>query len=501
MRHQSSFANSCVFSLFLAALSFFLQPQTAFSQPDCVTNALSGYKGGECIVHIDRKNVSSRPGIIVPRGTKVTIELDNTRWDETIQFNPVTAQNADQDILSALIKSILPSLSVLAASQTPAHSLADRAKTDPDVSLQDEILKQLTTAALKINNANTDLTCFETYKELVPTIKDMAHACSLTPLNGPLQANVPPSNPPAVDTFNPAKTALIKTLRDAATAPLPVDTETEVDADIAARLSLCKPKQSPDPDPASTASCYAALSPLQSAQDRYKQIVTALEKIQVALQTDVMTLEAWPGTAPTQRWSVTQQYNRTSNVTIVATEIVLGTPATLGTVSVTWQSQPFVLSTGILLSTLTNRAYAISQVVKNGVPQPDPSAPTKYLTQITESDVRPSIVFPMVYGSYRVGWLSRSNWENHCPNHCAFLFSGGMGANLTGKTAEFGFGPSAQIGGVLFTVAAHVGRESRLTNGYYVGEQLGSNPPSALTTENKWITHLAFSVSYVIPTP
>lgn len=492
MRHQSHLAKMYSACQFAIALSLCVFPIIASAQSDCITNALSGYRNNACILHIDRKNLASPPAMIVPKGTTVTLELDNVRWDETIQFNPVTTQNTDQDVLATVLKTILPSLQVLSASQTPSHGIRAN-NVDPITEKQKEISKLLTEEALKINNTFTELTCFESYKALLPIIANKSYACSLTPLVGPLPAGAVGS-----DTYTPAKDKLISNLHVSAALPLPLDSETEVDDLIKPRLAQC---QAATTLPADKATCYAALNPFQTNQDLFKNIVSALEKTQQALETDAKALETWPGTDPIQKWSLVQTRNRTSTVTIVATEIIAATPATLGTVSITWQTQPFVLSTGILLSTLSNRSYAISQVIVNGLPKPDPIAPTKYLTQITESDVKPSVVFPMVYGNYRIGPLSRAEWENHCWNHCAFLISGGIGANLTGKTAEFAFGPSFQIGSVLFTPAAHVGRESRLTNGFYVGEQLGSSPPSALTTENKWTTHLAFSLTYVIPIP
>ncbi len=109
------------------------------------------------------------------------------------------------------------------------------------------------------------------------------------------------------------------------------------------------------------------------------------------------------------------------------------------------------------------------------------------------------MVFPLVMANYRLRHLSNYPWENKCPNHCAFLLSGGVGLNLTSKTTDFAAGPSFQIGEVLFTTAAHFGRESVLTSGVTVGSELGSSPPSPLPTANTWRTGFGFAVSYVLP--
>jgi hypothetical protein len=161
------------------------------------------------------------------------------------------------------------------------------------------------------------------------------------------------------------------------------------------------------------------------------------------------------------------------------------------------------LSSGILLSSLPNRSYTISQLVINGAPVADPTNPGKYLTFINESVTHPTISFPEVLGSWRVGALSNRSWENRCPNHCAFLVSGGIGLNLsqTQKTADFSTGLSFQIGGVLFTPLAHFSRESLLIDGLYPGEILGSNPPSTLQTQNAWRVHYGIALTIVVPTP
>src|SRR6202044_2259262 len=152
----------------------------------------------------------------------------------------------------------------------------------------------------------------------------------------------------------------------------------------------------------------------------------------------------------------------------------------LATVTITWQTQPWVLSSGTLISMLPNRTFAISQLIENGTPVPDPTNPGKYLTYINQTVVHPSISAPMVLANYRIAPLSRFDWENKCPNHCAFLLSGGVGLNLQLHTADFAPGLSLQIGSVLITPAAHLGRETHLMNGLYPGEILGSNPPSSL---------------------
>jgi MBG domain len=275
------------------------------------------------------------------------------------------------------------------------------------------------------------------------------------------------------------------------------------------------------PPAASTSGMLIISSPADAkvcspdAFDRYKvrldgfnNSVAALEKVQQPLLADINTLENWSGVLdgtgkPTAAIvsQFTQSRNRTSTITVVATEVVSGATSNLGTLTINWQTQPFVLSSGILLSMMPYRSYAISQLIVNGAPIPDPTNPGKYLAYINQTVTHPSISFPMVFGNYRIGRFSRYDWENKCPNHCAFLVTGGMGYNIVQKTADFAGGLSFQIGSVLLTPAAHVGRETLLTNGLYPGEILGSNPPSALLTQNAWTVHFGLALTIAIPTP
>jgi len=97
--------------------------------------------------------------------------------------------------------------------------------------------------------------------------------------------------------------------------------------------------------------------------------------------------------------------------------------------------------------------------------------------------------------------LTFSAWENKCPNGCSFLLTGGVGANLTSKTADFDTGISFQIGGVLITPTVHFGRDVRLSNGVTVGQELGPSPPNPLPTENHWVRKFGIGLSYTLPTP
>jgi hypothetical protein len=122
-------------------------------------------------------------------------------------------------------------------------------------------------------------------------------------------------------------------------------------------------------------------------------------------------------------------------------------------------------------------------------------------TVVTRSDTSPSVVAPELLVSYRLPWISRFAWENKCRGGCSFLLSGGVGANLTSKSADFDSGFSFQIGSVLFTPTVHYGRENRLSNGVAVGQKLGASPPSPLPTNYQWVKKFGIAITYALPIP
>ena len=75
-----------------------------------------------------------------------------------------------------------------------------------------------------------------------------------------------------------------------------------------------------------------------------------------------------------------------------------------------------------------------------------------------------SVIAPIALVSYRIGPISNFKWETRCPGSCSFLVSGGVGANLTAKDADFDVEGSFEWARVLFTPALHYGRDVRLAD-------------------------------------
>jgi hypothetical protein len=181
-----------------------------------------------------------------------------------------------------------------------------------------------------------------------------------------------------------------------------------------------------------------------------------------------------------------------ATITVTAKDVISGTSTELAKVVVTWRSTPFSISTGILFSTLHNKSYINAPVIVNGVPVLDSSG--KVTTKVTESDTVPSIVTPLIFLNYEILPLSSAN------GRFGLHLSGGMGSNLTAKTADYAAGISFRYRDILLTPAVHIGRQNDLTNGVTVGQELGSSPP-ALPQSMHFVPKLGFSITYRVPIP
>jgi hypothetical protein len=80
----------------------------------------------------------------------------------------------------------------------------------------------------------------------------------------------------------------------------------------------------------------------------------------------------------------------------------------------------------------------------------------------------------------------------------AFLLSGGIGVNPYSSLADFFAGATLRFGAFNFSPLVHWGHDTRLTNGVYLGEELGNSPP-ALPTEKYWVKKLGIGVTVRLP--
>jgi len=454
-------------------------PPAATTQtlPECVPSAPDGYPGNACEVTIDRISPASPASMVVRGHTTVTIRVKNARWNETVSFTTATSKVTFVDVLGTFFKNAISPLQQLVLSQQ-AHSKAFVETIDSIGDAQKRVRDKLNAVLLAQSNATVALTCLETFKVL----DDAAAKFSCKPNENLTSA-----------TFDAAKQHAIQLMTAAATMPLPVAEYKAVDAKVTADVTASLAMQDGAPKDAALAKDDV----YSTNQTLLNSVIGDAQTTQKTLLETAEQLTNMAGSPVEATYTLQQPKNYNSTVTVAAQEVISKTSTALGTVTISWQSNPWEVSTGILFSTLVSRSYTNAPLIENGQPVLDSGGKT--LTVVTESDTRPVVVLPLVMLNYRMRRLSGYSWENKCPNHCAFLVSGGVGLNLSTKTADFAVGPSFQIGAVLFTTAAHFGRETVLTNGVTVGEQLGSSPPSPLPTANHWKTGFGFGISYVLP--
>jgi hypothetical protein len=454
---------------------------------DCSNNAPGGYSGkpNACLVTIDRDLPISPGTLSMPGGTTVYIKLLRPHADESIAFNNVTALVAPEDLAADALKSLVSPASSIVFNQVLGFNIFTNAKTprkpekpeeDTVPGFQEKVLNRLQTVTNDVQDANTALTCLETYK---PVIGGPGHkVCDQTGI----------LNPDDLSTADGSVLeSAINTAKAAAGEDLPVAELKYIDSLLSDEMKTCN-KKKPGND------CYTTLDTDQSIENIYNAQITSLQTAQGALLQSVQTLSTIPPMEQQFVFMATLAKNNNATITITGTEFLTKTATTIGTVTINTTPTRFVLSTGVMYTSTPYRSYAITNQVSGGIATGS--------TMVTKSNNVPSIDFPIVFGSYLFRSLSRANWENKCPNHCEFLFSGGVGLNLGAKTADFAGGPSFQLGGFIFTPVAVGARQNHLLNGVYVGQtNSGITTSSNLPTSNHWTVGGGFAITYTIPTP
>jgi hypothetical protein len=424
----------------------------------CTNLSPSGYPAHECFVAIKRDISVSPPTLIMPGKTKVYIQILDAHPDESIAFNATTVRTAPADLAADALKSFVSPLSAIVFDTSFMGFTAEMLTTGPaqppptDSIEVDQVAvqNQLVTLVSQVQDATTELTCLETYKPFNDATDP--DSCVQTALLNRT-------------TFKAALDLVSTDVLAAGNITLPVAQLKILDDQLKARIDSCSKLEATD---AKRSRCIAQADKLASTEARLNTMVTQLQTAASTLLQSLQVLLAWPTTDETIVFALRQPQRTNSVITITGTEVVTKTATTIASVTVNWQAYPFVLSTGVMFSGLQYRTYAASPLISGGVIQTDPVS-GKNLSIITETKTTPSIDFPLVLGSYALPFLSRAKWENSCPNHCAFLISGGVGLDLTSKTADLMVGPTFQIGGFLITPGAVFGRQAVLDQNLTVG--------------------------------
>jgi hypothetical protein len=493
---QSRFATILAFT-FLPAISFsqtvagwVTAPSIPTPIQDCVNNAPGGYAANRCLVTINRDLPISPPTLVLPGGTTVYLKLVASHWDEQVAFNNTVVHAAPQDLAADTLKSLVSPLSSLVAisnfaamynfsPQSPIAPPPAPAPQPDDAAIksaQVAVDATLQSTLADIQDATTTLTCLETYKPAVNLNGNVS--CDPTGTLNPGQLQMKPGTAlqDAIDTAN-----------SAAGEQLPIVELKSIDNMLQDKIKACTTKATNDP-------CYSMYDQDQSLENQYNSEVTTLQTAQGALLQAVQVLTTWPGHDVDLAFMTKLDKNNSATISVTGTEIITKTATTIATVTINSATTRFVLSTGLMYTSTPFRSYAITNQVVGGI--------ANGTSMVTKSTSVPSIDFPIVLGSYIIPKLSKADWENECRNHCAFLFSAGIGLNLGAKTADLAGGPSLQIGGLMITPIAVGARQNRLLNGVYVGQTNSGITTSAnLPTSTHWTVGGGIAVTYTIPTP
>jgi hypothetical protein len=499
-----------------------LQPAQTLDQPTidklqkfqaCVPKSQAGYRDHTCRVQIWRTNPISPVTMIVPKGTNIYVELFDARQNENVTFNMTAGLVAPHDIGAAAVQNAIPGLQTIIATKplqtitqpAPAAAggqpqfLEDRAlnKTDEPSPIQglttqlearqNEISTSTNLVLTKVQSAAAAMTCLSNYEKLIEIV-DKPFTCS--------QATML-----TYDTFGSAKQHAITLATDATAVPLRILDVSDLDAVIKSFYLTCLgyfPNMGQD-EPSSRSSCRTLGELLSTKEALLDTAITDIQKAQDTLIQNVQTLAYWDDSSPTNLvYEYTTQANTNLVITVAGTEVVSKSANPIATVTINVTATPWVVSAGLEVSSIKNKTYAPVPAYSMGAPVLN-NGVAEVTVGGTASDF--SFIAPLGLLSFRLNSLSHWDWETKCPNSCALLLSAGVGANLTSKTAEFAAGPSFQIGGVLITPTVHWGRDTRLSDGFYVNEPLGTGAPSTLPTNTAWVTKMGIALTYAIPIP
>lgn len=449
--------------------------------PPCVSYGAAGYKPKKCLIRLDRQAPVTPASYILQRDTTVVVEVFHARPNEQLAFVIANTKSNPPDPFAGAVKSFSGPLGSLVLFQNVGRAIVARDETDKT---QDQLAQKLNDVQTDINHANTSIACLGKFQ-----FTQADFTCSQ-------------AKPLEIRDYPAQKQTIKDLMQKAATENLPIHEYNTLDSSIGGLYNSClnDAQKLPDQEQAAAKTeCQTASSRHLTNEARIKATITSIQSAQAALLVSFNALDALVEQPASQAYQFVTSPYVTSVVTISGQDIVLKTPGTpIVAATINAQAIPWVLSGGIGFSNLKSFTYTNAPIIVNGVPSVDSGGKT--LTKVTPTSTSPSIITPLALVSYRLNALSRARWEMSCRGSCAFLLSGGIGANLTSKSADFDTGVSFQIGSVMFTPSVHFGRESRLSNGVFVGEQLGSSPP-ALATQNVWVRKFGFSITYVIPTP
>ena len=483
MRHPSSSAS--ILFAFLCYSFISLTAQTTGGKPsvsppipalehppECSIKATYVYPNGECTITYYRDAPTMTNSYTVPPNTTIYLRVIAQHPFEVPMTKVTTTQLSPLDLFGSFIKNLVSPISVITI-QTSVGKALDPTIPQGSIEYDQLALKLKLDDANKVfNHAKASAACLQTAKTVQSDLSCSPSAIVLTDQQT-------------------MSSALKGTVEDLATASLQTVPARSDLAPIQAKID----KQTNECGKMSGSQQVDCKSEMVRANTNMLNLglaidaATATQKTLVALYDNARSLQY---KAPADIiYSYKIEANHSDILKTSVTDSLTKTSNDIASTTINAQYTRFAISTGVMFSTLKNKAFANAPIISNGQPVLDGSG--KALTQVVVNTTRPSVVFPLVLASFRA-----HSFTHKCGGNCSFLFSGGVGANLSSKTADFAIGPSLQFGSVLITPALHYGRQTALTNGVQIGQQLGSSPPT-LPTNNFWKPAFGLSIGYVIP--
>jgi hypothetical protein len=437
----------------------------------CYLTTSHKYKDSSCFIVVRRDQPGSPLPITVPKGTNVEIRVEQRKPLENIQFTQTTDALPQPDLGLALVKAFSPGISAIIghvnANLVAVGPAADQEKARHDLKASED----------QLNTIADELSCLKQGKQFVKSTGDI-ESLKVESCGDPL------GNGAAYDNL---RFQIIDASAPNELKPLPESDLKALDSEIAAFYTACGTLAGTN----DVDSCLSIAAEYQKSQYGLDTALTRLQSRQTALAATRAALDALPDAGDFIN-DIASAPDHKATIKITAKDVFSGASVDVGSVVITWQGSNISISTGILLSNLPNRTFANTPIIINGVPKTDPSG--KVLTMVTETDTKPSVVTPLAFFNYELPWVTAKEGK------FGILLSGGIGANLSAKTADYAAGISFRYREVLFTPAVHFGRENELTNGVVVGQMLGSSPP-ALPTEMHFKANIGFAITYRIPIP
>ena len=462
-------------SLFVALSASPAAAQTATPPPPECSAVI---KNPACTVTINRESPSTPQPFLMTGHATIIISIRKRPFDK-IDVNSTFTDVVPVNPLAAIIGAFAPSFTSITVSEKATPEIphtwmlsTENAKpikaTTPDAKLlrdlgwiatqQDVAKKALQGAKDKLKPTSDEVVTFNGRKADTWTPGDLEASAKalLTTLDDADNLIVPSGVVAAIDdAVTSARKAFAQLGNSSSTIPQ------EAVAAIGAALNGVDAQQTQLN--ASAKSILASQEGLRAARLRLKALTAPDTSLADALLfTDKIETSAY-GPA------------RSVKSTVTVTDLLSKDKTDLGTISASWNSTRWEVSTGTVFSTRPIRSYSVASSV------------------VVESNTRPMVV-PFALAHFNL-------WEMTAGQHrVALLASGGIGINPNSKSADFGYGASIGYRGVYLSALNHKSREVTLSGGVKPGQTVDSSVTKP-ATELVWQSRFRLGIALTLRVP